>query len=186
MTSCPEAILGDFWKKQLVEIWGWTKQVDFLSWARPDQWTTGCPRAVWSGGTVSIVEIVCVSLSPRVEKPKSQEGNKSFVTELKKVVSVSGFLCMWTFYASVYVTHPYICILVLSWICYMGVVNMKPWVVRFYSVLISYLILEIHTHESLESFIFWFGLVSVSESERDSTTGVRTGLLRCRSPARQP
>ena len=29
-----------------------------------------------------------VSLSPRVEKPKSQEGNKSFVPELKKVVSV--------------------------------------------------------------------------------------------------
>ena len=28
-------------------------------------------------------------LSPRVEKPKSQEGNKSFVPELKKVVCVS-------------------------------------------------------------------------------------------------
>ncbi len=44
-------------------------------------------RVVGSDGTVSIVTIV--SLSPRVEKPKSQEDNKSFVPELKKVVSVS-------------------------------------------------------------------------------------------------
>ena len=29
-----------------------------------------------------------MSLSPRVEKPKFEEGNKSFVPELKKVVSV--------------------------------------------------------------------------------------------------
>ena len=42
---------------------------------------------VGSDGTVSIIKIV--SLSPRVGKPKSQEGNKSFVPELKKVVSVS-------------------------------------------------------------------------------------------------
>ena len=58
------------------------------------------PARCWSDGTVSIVEIV--SLSSRVEKPKSQDGNKSFVPELKKVISVSGFLCMWTFYVSVY------------------------------------------------------------------------------------
>ena len=42
------------------------------------------PRVVESDGTVSIVKIV--SLSPRVEKPKSQEGNKSFVPELPRVV----------------------------------------------------------------------------------------------------
>ena len=30
-----------------------------------------------------------MSLSPRVEKPKSQEGNKSFVPELPRVVNVS-------------------------------------------------------------------------------------------------
>ena len=58
------------------------------------------PHVVGSDGIVSIVEIV--SLSPRVKKPKSQEGNKSFVPEQEKVVSVSGFLYMWTFYASVY------------------------------------------------------------------------------------
>ena len=36
---------------------------------------------------------VCLSLSS-CRKPKSQEGNKSFVPELKEVVSVSGFLCI--------------------------------------------------------------------------------------------
>ena len=82
-----------FEKKQLVEIRTWTKRVDFWTWARPVQlWTTGCPRVVGSDRMVSIVKIV--SLSARVKKPKSQEGNKSFVPELKKVVSVSGFLCM--------------------------------------------------------------------------------------------
>ena len=61
---------------------------------RPVQlWTTGCPRVVGSDVTVSIVEIISLSF-PCVEKPKSQEGNKSFVPELKKVVSVSGFLCI--------------------------------------------------------------------------------------------
>ena len=79
-----------FEKKQLVEIRTWTKRV------RPVQlWTTGCPRVVWSDGTVRIVEIV--SLSPRVEKPKSQEGNKSFVSEPREssVFRVFfGFLCM--------------------------------------------------------------------------------------------
>ena len=34
----------------------------------------------------------CFSLSPRVENPKSREGKKSFVPEIKEVVSVSGFL----------------------------------------------------------------------------------------------
>ena len=85
-----------FKKKQLVEIWTWTKRVDFWTCGRPVQlWTTGCLRVAGSDGTVSIVEIV--SLSPCVEKPKSQEGNKSFVPELKKVVSVSRiseFLCI--------------------------------------------------------------------------------------------
>ena len=49
----------------------------------------------------------CVSLSPRIEKPKSQEGNKSFVPEQPTVVSVSsvsGFLCICTFHVSVYFT----------------------------------------------------------------------------------
>ena len=79
MTSCPEAMgLGFgviFENKQLVEIRTWAKRVDFWTCARPVQlWTTGCSRVVGSDGTVSTVEIVF--LSPRVEKPKSQEGNK--------------------------------------------------------------------------------------------------------------
>ena len=114
MTSCPEAMGWEFWvifeKKLLVEIWSWTKQVDFWTWARSVQlWTMGCPHVVGSDGTDSIVEIM--SLSSRVEKPKSQEGNKSFVPELKKVVSVSsvlGFLCIRTFHVSVYFTYSYL------------------------------------------------------------------------------
>ena len=52
----------------------------------------GIHRAfVGSDGTVSIVKIV--SLSPRVED-QTQEVYKRFVPELKKVVSVSGFLCI--------------------------------------------------------------------------------------------
>ena len=108
-------ILGDFWKKELVEIWSWTKRVNFWTWARPVQlWTTGCPRLVGSDGTVSIVKIV--SFSPRVENLK-----------VKKVIKVSylnyressvfrvffGFLCrcMWTFYVSEYFTYSYLAIL---------------------------------------------------------------------------
>ena len=101
MTSCPEAMGWGFWvifekkKQQLVEIWSWTRRV---------QWGYGMRRAfVGSDGTVRIVKIVC--LSPRVEKPKSQEGNKSFVPDLPRIVSVSGFLCIWTFYISVYFTY---------------------------------------------------------------------------------
>ena len=75
------------------------------------------PRIVGSDGTVSIVKIV--SLSPRVKKPKLKEGNKSFVPELKKVVSISGFLCIWTFYRSVYSTYPYIlCIRIMYMLQY--------------------------------------------------------------------
>ena len=69
----------------------WDSDLGEASWfsnlgeARP----VGSTRVVGSDGTVSIVE--SLSLSPRVEKPKSQEGNKSFVPELPRVVSVSGF-----------------------------------------------------------------------------------------------
>ena len=63
MTSCPEAMgweFGDFWKKQLVEIW---------LWAGPVQLGGGV--TVGDVGTVSIVKIV--SLSPRVENLKVQK-----------------------------------------------------------------------------------------------------------------
>ena len=83
-----KAVSWDLKLEEWVEIRGWTKRVDFWTWARPVQlWTTGCPRVVGSDGIVSLVEIVF--LSPPVEKPKSQEGNKSFVPELPRVVSVS-------------------------------------------------------------------------------------------------
>ena len=53
-----------------------------------------------------------MSLSRRIEKPKSQEGNKSFLPELKKIVSVSGVFrdsyAYERFYISVYFTHLYI------------------------------------------------------------------------------
>ncbi len=55
-----------FGKKQLVEIRTWASPVGLRD----------APRVVGSDGTVSIFKSVC--LSPRVEKPKSQEGNKGF------------------------------------------------------------------------------------------------------------
>ena len=72
---------------QWVEIWRWTKRVDLWTWARPVQWgLRDAPCIVRSDGIVSIVKIM--SLSPRVEKSKLKEGNKNFVPELKRVVSV--------------------------------------------------------------------------------------------------
>ena len=46
----------------------------------------------------------CVSLS---SCRKTKEVNKRFVSKLKKVDSVSGFLCIWKFYLSVYFTYLY-------------------------------------------------------------------------------
>ena len=73
----------------------WVSLLRFEAGRGEYSWAYGMRRAfVGSDRTVSIVKIV--SLSPRVDKPKSQEGNKSFVPELKKVVSVLGFLCIRT------------------------------------------------------------------------------------------
>ena len=80
----------------------------------------GAPRVVGSDGTVRIVKIVCLSLSS-CRKPKSQEGNKSFVPEPRESSVFRDS------YASECLTHPYICILYSShihililfrWICY--------------------------------------------------------------------
>ena len=69
---------------QWVEIWHWTKRVDFWTWARPVQLgLRDAPRVVGSDGTVSIVKIVCLSLSS-CWKHKSQEDNKSFVPAQRK------------------------------------------------------------------------------------------------------
>ena len=79
MTSCPEAMGWGFCvifeKKQLVEIRTWAKRVDFRIWTRPS-------HLVGLDGTVTIEKIV--SISPRVKKPKSQEGSKSFVPEQRE------------------------------------------------------------------------------------------------------
>ena len=102
MTSCPETMGWEFWwflkkavswflnlgEASLAGYYGMRRaffeSVQLGSWVKDDV------------GTVSIVKIVC--LSPRVEKLKVKKINKRFVPELKKVVSVSGFLCIWTFY----------------------------------------------------------------------------------------
>ena len=121
MTSCPEAMGRDswvFWKKLLVEIRGWTKRVDFWTWGRPVQlWTTGCPHVGGSDGTVGVVKIVSLS---SCWKPKSHEGNKSFVPEPRESsVFRDSYSCD-------RLTHPYTCILYIShnhilWMCYICV-----------------------------------------------------------------
>ena len=62
-------ILGYFWKKELAEIWDWTKQVGIQIWVRLVQlFAVGCVRICWvselradAGQTVSIVKIVSLS-----------------------------------------------------------------------------------------------------------------------------
>ena len=89
-------ILGDFWKKnselgfeagrrEFRSDAGWIELI--FGPGRGQLGLRDAPRVVGSDGTVSIVEIV--SLSLRVENPKSQEGNKSFVPELPRVVTIS-------------------------------------------------------------------------------------------------
>ena len=106
---------GDFWKKQLAEIRSWARPVEIWSWTRRVQFVGYGMRRAFVGldGTVSIVKIVSLSLSS-CRKTKSQECNKSFVPELKKVVSVSGFLCIWTVYMSVYFTHSYLGLILVN------------------------------------------------------------------------
>ena len=122
MTSCPESmgpwILGEFWKKAV----SWDLKLDEASWfsnlgeARPVEST----RCAARGGVRwnSQHSKNCTSLSLcSCWKLKSQEGNKSFVPEIPRVVSVSSvswFLCKWTFYRSVYFTHQYTCIFCIS------------------------------------------------------------------------
>ena len=118
MTSCSEAMGWGFWvilekKNQLVEIWGWTKRVDFLDLGEASPvMDYGMPAYCWvRWNSQHSKNCVCLSLSS-CWRPKSQDGNESSVPELPRVVSVSsvffGFLCMWTFHVSVYCTYPYI------------------------------------------------------------------------------
>ena len=67
MTSCSEAMDRGLWvifeRKLLVEIWSWTKRVDFWTWARPVELShRDAPCVVGSDGSVSIVETVSLSL----------------------------------------------------------------------------------------------------------------------------
>ena len=90
---------GDFWKKQLVEIYLWARLVEIRTWARPVQlWSTGYAARLlgqwveiglwgrlvqlrsWLKNDVETVSIVkIVSLSPHVEKLKVK----------KKLINVS-------------------------------------------------------------------------------------------------
>ena len=117
-------ILVIFLKKQLVQICHWARLVEIWTRARPVQlWSTGCAARLlgqWVGILIwaesSARELTdgrcrnsqhsknCVSLSSCL-KTKSKKVNKRFVIELPRVVSVSGFLCIWTFYIAVcYIT----------------------------------------------------------------------------------
>ena len=116
MTSCPEAMGWDswvFWKKQLVDIWDWTKRVGIRIWARLVQLiAAGCAHVCWvselradARRTVSIVKIV--SLSPRVENQKVKTVIKVSNQNQESRQCFALFLCIWTFFRSVYFTYPY-------------------------------------------------------------------------------
>ena len=72
MTSCPEAMDSDswvFWKKQFVEIWSWTKRVDFSDLGEASAVCGVRTRVGWVSElkaddrrTVSILEIESLSL----------------------------------------------------------------------------------------------------------------------------
>ena len=114
MTSCPEAMGWGFWvifeKKQLVEIWSWTKRVDFLDLGEASPvGSTRCVVRCWDRWNSQHSKNY-VSLSS-CWKPKSQEGNRSFVPELPRVVSVSSVLRI-----PMHTNILYICIVVL-WLC---------------------------------------------------------------------
>ena len=90
-TSCPEAMGWGFLDLKKRVSWDSTLEEgrQFLIWARPDQWSTGCPRVGWvrelradEWRTVSIVRN-CVSLLMS-ENLKLKKVNKSFVPEPKE------------------------------------------------------------------------------------------------------
>ena len=108
-------ILGDFWKKAV----SWDLNLDEASWfSNLDEASpVGSTRCAARGGVRWNRQHCknCVSLSS-CWKPKSQEGNKSFVPELPEVVSVSSVfrfpmhvnvLHIRIVYVSVYFTYSY-------------------------------------------------------------------------------
>ena len=115
--------------QKLVEIWLWGKPVQLgatgcaarlLSqlveiWLRTGQSNWGLTKERCRNSQHSKN---CVSLSS-CRKTKLKNNNKRFVLELWRVVSVSGFLCIWIFYIFVF------------WICYS---------IIFYSILFHLMI----------------------------------------------
>ena len=93
-------VFGDFWKKQLVEIWSWTKRVEIRTLASP-VWSTGCAAR---GGVRwnSQHSKNCVSLSPRVENLKVKKVLKFRTWTKESRQCFAGFLCMWIFHIFVF------------------------------------------------------------------------------------
>ena len=128
MTSCPEAMGWDswvFWKKQLVEIWDWTKRVgdSNLGETSPVVCCVGWVSELRAdaGRTVSIVKIV--SFSARVEN-----------LEVKKVIKVSYLnqesrQCFAHFRIPMYVNSLHICMFhtFVSWLYYTFTVRHVIW-----------------------------------------------------------
>ena len=96
-----------------------------------------CTTRGWVRWNSQIVKIV--TFSPRVENLKVKKVMKvSYLSNRESLVCwvFFGFLCMWTFYVSVYFTYlniSHICILVLSWIGYIRYA--MPFVVSWECVL---------------------------------------------------
>ena len=119
---------GDFWKSRswdsdlgetrLTEVYVMRRAfVGSVNW----DFDSG-PRVQRGGG----VKIVCLSLS-LCRKTKSQKKvNKHFVPELPRVVSVSGFLCIRTFYISVYL---YSCIMAIQQLSFWVFSYMIIWLI---------------------------------------------------------
>ena len=80
-------IWGDFWKKSTYLRFDARRSELRFGPGRVQLGLRDAPHVVGSDGTVNIVKL-CVSLSS-CWKPKSQKGNKSFVPELPRVISVS-------------------------------------------------------------------------------------------------
>ena len=113
ITSCPEAMGRGFWVIFFfLKAVSWDSDLGEASWFSSfgEAKSVGCTRCAARGGVRrnSQHSKNCVSLSS-CWKPKSQEGNESFVPELKIVVSVSGF--------PMYISHIHILVL-FWWLCY--------------------------------------------------------------------
>ena len=104
----------------------------FRTWARPVQFVDCGARARWLGQWVESWRWTnsqhkkIVSLSPRVEKPKLKEGNKSFVPEPKessvfRVFRIPILWTLWTFH--VFVDYGYVIV------CYIGL-----WLLRVLAI----------------------------------------------------